>query len=306
MARTVIMCVGLAPICATRNLILMNIHIAALQEWIGRTETISDQITPAPMAALSATLDMEEPMPRPGDALPPLGHWLYFLPMHRHSELGPEGHPIKGGFLPPVPLPRRMWAGGRLEFCQPLRVGQNYTRTSRIQDVQQKEGRTGPLVFVTVCHEIGNEEGIGVIEEQDIVYRDHPKPGDPARTPQPALKGAKWERIVRPDATLLFRYSALTFSAHRIHYDYRYATEIEGYPGLVVHGPLIATLLLDLLQRNAPSANVTRFAFRAVSALFDTAPFAVCGKPETDTRTISLWAQTDSGSLATTATATIE
>jgi 3-methylfumaryl-CoA hydratase len=282
-----------------------TLNIVELQKWIGRTETISDQIEPVPMAALSATLDLNATTPRPGDLLPPLWHWLYFLSIHRQSELGAEGHSIRGGFLPPVPLPRRMWAGGRFLFYHPLLVGEHYTRTSRILDVQQKQGRRGPLVFVVVRHEIGSGEKLALIEEQDIVYRDHPKTGDANLTPEPAPKGATWERLIHPDNVLLFRYSALTFNAHRIHYDYRYATQIEGYPGLVVHGPLIATLLLDLLRRQMPEARVTRFAFRAVSALFDTAPFLVCGKPESDAKTISLWARNDSGGLATTATATI-
>jgi 3-methylfumaryl-CoA hydratase len=296
---------GFPPV-RRENSTLMKIETAELQKWIGKSERVSDRITPVPMAALSATLDIDAPGPKPGDALPPLWHWLYFLSIHRQSDLGPEGHSIKGGFLPPAPLARRMWAGGRFEFRQPLRVGQNYTRSSRIQDVRHKEGRTGPLVFVIVQHEIGNADGIAVIEEQDIVYRDHAKPGDPIAAQEPASNDAKWKRIIRPDPALLFRYSALTFNAHRIHYDYLYATEVEGYPGLVVHGPLIATLLLDLLRRNMPQANVTRFAFRAVSALFHTAAFAICGKFEMGRKTISLWAQSDSGALATTATATIE
>ena len=277
--------------------------IAELKRWIGRTETVSDQITLVPITALRATLDIDAPPPRPGDPLPPLWHWLYFLAIHRQSELGPEGHAIRGGFLPPVPLPRRMWAGGRFELHRPLRVGETLTRTSRIIDVQHKEGRTGPLVFVVVRHEICNAEGIALSEEQDLAYRGHGKPGEPAPAPQPAPADPKWERIVRPDDVLLFRYSALTFNAHRIHYDYRYATEVEGYPGLVVHGPLIATLLLDLLRRYAPEANVARFSFRAVSPLFDTGPFWVCGKPEKDGKTISLWARNEAGGLATTAAA---
>ncbi len=280
-----------------------DVDIAELQRWVGKTETVSDQITPVPIAGLRATLDIDAPPPRPGDPLPPLWHWLYFLPIHRQSDLGPEGHTTKGGFLPPVPLPRRMWAGGRFEFHRPLRVGETLTRTSRIVDVQHKEGRTGPLVFVVVRHEIGNAEGVALSEEQDLVFRGHSKPGEPAPVPQPAPTDSEWERPVRPDDALLFRYSALTFNAHRIHYDYRYATEVEGYPGLVVHGPLIATMLLDLLRRNMPEATVTRFSFRAISPLFDTAPFRVCGKRENDGKTVSLWAGNEGGGLATTATA---
>ncbi len=279
--------------------------IADLRKWVDKTERASDQITATPIAALSATLDIEAPRPLDGHPVPPLWHWLYFLQTHRQSELSPDGHAKLGGFLPPVPLPRRMWAGGRFEFLRPLRVGETYTRTSRITDVQEKKGRTGTLVFVVVRHEIGNSHGLALTEEQDLVYRAHAKPGDPTPAPQPAPAGAKWEHVVRPDDVLLFRYSALTFNGHRIHYDRRYATETEGYPGLVVHGPLIATLLLDLLRRHMPAADVARFEFRAVSPLFDLSPFKVCGKPESDGKSISLWAADAAGGLAMTATTRI-
>src|SRR5271154_6029379 len=222
---------------------IARMDIADLRKWVGKTESASDQITATPLAALSATLDIEAPRPLAGDSVPPLWHWLYFLETHRQSQLSPDGHAKLGGFLPPVPLPRRMWAGGRFEFRRPLCVGETFTRTSRITGVQQKEGRTGTLVFVVVRHEIGNAEGIALTEEQDLVYREHPKPGAPASAPQPAPSNATWERKVQADDVLLFRYSALTFNGHRIHYDRRYATEVEGYPGLVVHGPLIATML---------------------------------------------------------------
>ena len=255
-------------------------------------------ITAAPVRALAATLDRDDPEPRPGDALPPLWHWLYFLPVHRQSELGPDGHARRGGFLPPVPLPRRMWAGGRFEFHRPLRIGETVERVSRILDVRYKEGRTGPLVFVVVRHQIGD----AITEEQDIVYRDSgaaPRAASVGHRPPPQ---AAWQRVIHPDDVLLFRYSALTFNGHRIHYDRRYATEVEGYPGLVVHGPLLATLLLDLLRRNLPQLNVARFTFRANSPLFDIAPFAVCGQPQGDN--VSLWAKGADGELALEAAAT--
>jgi 3-methylfumaryl-CoA hydratase len=280
-----------------------EVDITHLREWVGKTESASDQVTPTPIAALAATLDIRACPPQPGDALPPLWQWLFFLPIHRQSELGPDGHAKRGDFLPPVLLPRRMWAGGRFEFRRTLRVGETLTRTSRIVDVQHKEGRTGALVFVQVRHEIGNAEGIALTEEQDLVYRSHAKPGDPAQAPKPSPAGAVWERVMQPDDVLLIRYSALTFNGHRIHYDRRYATATEGYPGLVVHGPLIATLLLDLLRRHMPDADLARFEFRSVSPLFDTAPFKLCGKPESDGKTISLWAKDAGGGLAMIATA---
>jgi 3-methylfumaryl-CoA hydratase len=171
------------------------------------------------------------------------------------------------------------------------------TRETRVIDIKEKTGRSGPLVFVVVRHEISNAEGLAIAEEHDIVYRDH-GPGAP---PQKASQDDAWQRTIQPDEVLLFRYSALTFNAHRIHYDRRYATEVEGYPGLVVHGPLIATLLMDLLRRNQPGTDIARFSFRAVSPLFDTGPFVVCGKPEG--KTIALWAKDAAGNLAMSAIA---
>jgi len=274
-----------------------------LREWLGRTESRSDEVTRTPVMALSATLDRDDVPPQAGDKLPPLWHWLYFLPVHRHSELGPDGHAARGGFLPPVPLPRRMWAGGRLQFHHPLRVGNEIARESRIADISYKEGRTGPLVFVLVRHEIGNSTGVAITEEHDIVYRDNPKPDDPVPRPVAARNDHDWQREIRPDDVLLFRYSALTFNGHRIHYDRRYVTEVEGYPGLIVHGPLIATLLMDLLRRNLPDAEVKQFSFRAVKPLFDIAPFFVCGKVEADGKSVALWARDAGGALCMDASA---
>jgi 3-methylfumaryl-CoA hydratase len=279
---------------------------AHLKEWIGRTETRTDVVTAVPVAALAATLDRDDPPPRDGDNLPHLWHWLYFLPIARQSEVAPDGHPQRGGFLPPVTLPRRMWAGGRLEFRQPLRVGEAITRTSQIMDVTEKQGRSGALVFVLVRHEISGLQGLAITEEHDIVYRDHPHPADPAAVTPAAPQNAAWERVITPNDVLLFRYSALTFNGHRIHYDRRYVTEVEGYPGLVVHGPLIATLLMDLLRRSLPAARVMHFQFRAVSPLFDLAPFTVCGKPEEggpDKGLVRLWARNPEGRLAMEASA---
>lgn len=278
-----------------------------LKDWIGRSETVADVITATPYAALSATLDRPADRPAPGTALPPLWHWLYFLPLARRSELGADGHAERGGFLPPVPLPRRMWAGSQLAFHAPLRIGDAVSRTSVIADVTEKSGRSGPLVFVRVRHEVrrDGEAGPALTEFHDIVYRAAPRPDDAPAPPIPAPAGAAWERRWVPDDVLLFRYSALTFNGHRIHYDRRYVTQTEGYPGLVVHGPLIATLLLDLLRHEGPDAEVAEYRFRAVRPLFDTAPFLVCGAPEADGRTVRLWARNDDGALAMDATAVL-
>jgi len=276
-----------------------------LSDWIGRSEKRADHIGPTPVLALDATLDHpERPVPA-GTPLPPLWHWLYFLPLHRQSEIGPDGHARRGGFLPPVPLPRRMWAGSQLEFRSPLRVGDAVERTSRIDDVTVKEGRTGTLVFVKVRHEVrsnGSTEP-AIVEYHDIVYRDAKKPGDPEPTPQAAPAGAAWSREIVPDDVLLFRYSALTFNGHRIHYDRRYVTEVEGYPGLIVHGPLIATLLMDLVRRQLPEADVASFRFKAVRPTFDLHPFKVNGARQGSE--LRLWAQDHEGWLTMDAVATL-
>ncbi len=265
-----------------------------LARWIGRSETRRDTITAAPLVALAALLDRDEPAPRAGDAAPPLAHWLYFLPAYRQSDAGPDGHALKGGFLPPVPLPRRMWAGSRLEFLRPLAVGSEATRTSTIEDVTVKQGRSGTLVFVTVRHEVADAGGIILSDEHDIVYRGESALAAP---PVAAPAGEAWRREIRPDPVLLFRYSAVTFNSHRIHYDQPYATRVEGYPGLVVHGPLIATLLVDLLRRNRPDARLRRYSFRAMRPLFDTAPFTTCGLPDAQDRAARLWTRDAQGAI---------
>ncbi len=276
-----------------------------LSDWIGRSETLHDVIGPTPVLALTATLDHPStPLPT-GTALPPLWHWLYFLPLHRQSEIGADGHARRGGFLPPVPLPRRMWAGSQFEFRSPLRVGDAVARTSTIADVTLKEGRTGQLVFVKVRHELrcNGAADAAIVEFHDIVYRDARKPGDVEAPPLAAATGAAWQRELVPDDVLLFRYSALTFNGHRIHYDRRYVTEVEGYPGLIVHGPLIATLLMDLLRRQAPDAELASLRFKAVRPTFDGRPMKVNG--QRDGQTVKLWANDHEGWLTMDAVATL-
>jgi 3-methylfumaryl-CoA hydratase len=278
-----------------------------LSSWVGRSETVTDTIGATPVIALTATLDHPPAPVQPGSALPPLWHWLYFLPMHRQSEIGPDGHARRGGFLPPVPLPRRMWAGSQFEFRTPIRVGDRVERSSTIDDVTTKEGRTGRLVFVKVRHEVRCNEAAdpALVEFHDIVYRDAKKLTDVDPPPQAAPTRAPWQRTIVPDDVLLFRYSALTFNGHRIHYDRRYVTQTEGYPGLIVHGPLIATLLMDLLRREMPQAEVATFRFKAVRPTFDLHPFKVNGAMHSDGKTARLWAQDHEGWLTMDAVATL-
>ena len=275
----------------------------ALRAWIGRQEIREDLATAAPLNGMAATLDHQAAQDFAlGDIVPPLWHWTYFLPTPRQSQLGTDGHPVKGGLLPPITLPRRMWAGSQIEFLRPLYVGEKIARRSTISDVSYKEGRTGSLAFVKLRHETSNAGGVAIVENQDIVYRNPPKPGEGPATPTIARTDAQWRRKVQPTAPLLFRYSALTFNGHRIHYDRPYAEREEGYSGLVVHGPLIATLLLDLLRSELPDARVVAYDFRAVRPLLDTTTFEVCGRTSED-GTVSLWAMDSEGFLSTSATA---
>lgn len=270
-------------------------------QWVGRSEVRRDTVTPAPLVALAALLDRDDPEPRAGDAAPPLAHWLYFLPTYRQSDTGPDGHAARGSFLPPIALPRRMWAGSRLEFMKPLRVGSAVERLSRITSVVPKEGRSGALVFVTVRHEVRDAEGLVLADEHDIVYRGEATAANP---PTAAPAEASWRREIRPDPVLLFRYSAVTFNGHRIHYDHPYTTRVEGYPGLVVHGPLIATLLVDLLRRNAPRAVLKTYRFRALRPLFDTAGFSTLGQPDEAGGAAKLWTRDSEGAMTMEAEAT--
>ena len=246
-----------------------------LKQWIGRTETATDAIGAFPVAALAATLDRDDGAPQLGDELPPLWHWLYFLPIDRQSALGPDGHAARGGFLPPVELPRRMWAGSRFRFEAPLRVGDAVTRVSRIASVTEKQGRSGRLVFVTVHHEISNSAGLAIQEEHDIVYRGHETGA--VLEPPAAPAASDWMRTVHPDDVLLFRYSALTANGHRIHYDLDYVTREEGYPGLIVHGPLQATWLADIVRQYRPGARIARFSYRGRRPAFHQNPITLVG-----------------------------
>jgi 3-methylfumaryl-CoA hydratase len=278
-----------------------------LADWIGRQEILNDLIGATPIKALNATLDHPDMAVASGTPLPPLWHWLYFLPLHRQSEIGADGHAKRGGFLPPVPLPRRMWAGSQFEFRSPVRVGDDVQRTSTIANVTEKAGRTGKLVFVKVRHELRCNEASdpAVVEFHDIVYREAKQASDVEPPPVAAPTGAPWQLEIVPDDVLLFRYSALTFNGHRIHYDRQYVTEVEGYPGLIVHGPLIATLLMDQIRRHLPGADVASFSGKAGRPTFDLHPFRVNGAPQADGKTVKLWAQDHEGWLTMDAVATL-
>lgn len=241
------------------------IDLNHLRGWIGRSHTEEDLIAARHARLMAATVDcFEAPRICDGDRLPPLWHWIYFLEALPSAELGPDGHPARGGFLPPVPLTHRMWAGGRVTFVAPVAIGSVIRKESSVLKVDHKMGRSGDLVFVTVLHELKTLEGRLLIrEEHDIVYRGDRPPGEFSGAPVTA-PAAQFTKIYRPDSTLLFRYSALTFNGHRIHYDADYCREQEGYKNLVIHGPLLATLLAAFAEE-VSGRKIHEFSYRAIS-----------------------------------------
>ena len=274
----------------------------AYDAWVGREEERTERVLAPVVKAMAATLDLDT-APVPGQPLPPGWQWLFFNPAVRRSGLGVDGHPKRGGFLPPIELPRRMWAGSRVRYLADLPVDAKATRRSLIQKVENKVGKRGSLWFVTVEHVISCEGKQCIVEEQDIVYREAtPAGAAPASAPEPYDGQAQWSRSVEPDSTLLFRYSALTFNGHRIHYDQSYAREEEGYPNLVVHGPLTATLLQQFAMEHGGGRPLARFDFRGVSPLFVDRVFSLEGR-EAEDGTLALWARGPDGELAMSATA---
>lgn len=260
--------------------------------WVGREETTSDVLEPARTNALRTALGETVPL-APGAPLPLLHHWLYFWDVRPPAGVGVDGHPARGGFLPPVSLPRRMWAGGRLRFLQPLLIGETVTRVSTIMKVEAKSGRSGNLVFVTVRHALSGAGGAAVVEEQDIVYRDAAAPGSISLPRGDTVApNSGWRRDIMPDTLLLFRYSALTMNGHRIHYDRPYAMNEEAYPALVVHGPLQATLMADLAAPHLDRP-IAGFEFRGAQPAFDGTLLHICGEP-TETGA-SLWTEQGGG-----------
>ena len=280
----------------------MTQDLEKLKEWIGRKESDVDYVTVPAVHRLAATLDRGDPMPKMGDPLPVGWHQILFPRVVRQSQIGADGHPERGDFLPPVPLPRRMFAGKRTTFHADLKVGDAVRRESVIMEVNIKQGRTGQMVFVTVKTDMTSPRGLAITEEQDFVYREAAPDGTPPQPPQRAPGKAVWSRVVTPDPVMLFRYSALTFNGHRIHYDLPYVTKVEGYPGLVMNGGL-TTLLAFELARTHGSTPIRYISSRNVRALFVNQQITLGGEPSLDNKTAQLWALNPDGALALTAEA---
>jgi 3-methylfumaryl-CoA hydratase len=280
----------------------MTQDLEKLKDWIGRTESDIDYVTVPAVHRLAATLDRGDPMPKMGDPLPVGWHQILFPRVVRQSLIGADGHPERGDFLPPVPLPRRMFAGKRTTFHDSLRIGDEVRRDSVIKEVSIKRGRTGQMVFVTVTTDMMSPRGLAITEEQDLVYREAAPGGTPPQPAQPAPGRAVWSRVVTPDPVMLFRYSALTFNGHRIHYDLPYVTKVEGYPGLVMNGGLTTLLAFELARTHA-STPIRYISSRNVRALFVNQQITLGGEPSLDNRTATLWALNPDGALALTAEA---
>lgn len=276
---------------------MTDIDIDFLKKWEGKQETKEDDITLFPAQALAAALNNEH-IPQKGEALPAFWEWLYFLPTPRGDATGADGHPDKGGFLPPVPLPRRMWAAGEVECHQPLIIGQPATRLSTIESVELKSGSSGTLVFVNVRHDISQAGALCISQVQNIVYREAVTESSELPPGKSASAELDVMHLVKPDPVLLFRYSALTYNGHRIHYDRDYAVQEEFYPALVVHGPLLVTLLLELKRKHYSKRKLQSFKFRAVRPTFDTAAFSVSAKLKG--KELALWSADESGSVCMT------
>lgn len=257
---------------------------AHYKDWTAAIEHCEENLAPGPVNRMLAMLDTRQQAFQVGDALPPLWHWLYFLPAAMQSEIGDDGHPQRGGLLPPVDLPQRMFAGSKLLVHEPLTIGQTALREAEVIDVTEKTGSTGQLVFVSLRYRVYQQSRLCVEEEQRIVYRNASgvtaAPTLAEFEPTPA---GTTTRIVMPDPVLLFRFSALTFNAHRIHYDRPYATDVAGYPGLIVQAPLIAVLLAELI-RSTMQRQLMTLEFRALAPLYDTGPVQLVAIPDGTSR----------------------
>ena len=276
------------------------LNVDDLRSHIGRRLTSSDVLHPGPANLLRLAFARPEPELKPGDPLPPAWLALYFLPRFGPDELRPDGSPRDAGVVPAMPLPRRMFAGESVHFHRPLRVGEAVRRETELADISVKSGGTGTLVFATVTSRVFGPDGLALEEERRTVFREEVKTGDRNQAPRREAPPADtpWRRKIAPDPVLLFRFSALTFNSHRIHYDRTWAIETEGYPGLVVHGPLTTALLLDFARDCHPGRTIRSYTTQARAPLFDTAPFELRGEPRGDGRGADLWAVTPEGTIA--------
>jgi 3-methylfumaryl-CoA hydratase len=278
----------------------MSDTLDQIKSYIGRSDTADDVVTASAMLKIAAALGVRNPASAKGDPIPPGWYGAFFPPSHGPSEMRPDGQAAGHGIIPPVPLPRRRLGGVRMTFHDPLRIGDEITRRSEIADILIDEGT---MVTVVERNSISNSRGVAVVEERDLIFLSHDRAESRSAAGQPAPPEAAWRRTVEPNPVLLFRFSAIRFNSHRIHYDRDYVTKVEGLPGLVVQGTLISQLLLEMCRNELPAQNLASFAYRALRQIYDAGAFMIAGAPSPDKREAALWALDPEGRLAMTATA---
>ena len=277
--------------------------LESLKRYVGRSETAADVVTGSAMVKIAATLGVKNPASATGDPIPPGWYGAFFPASHGPSEMRADGQAAGRGIVPPVPLPRRRLGGVRMSFHEPLRIGDEITRVSEIADISIDEDASGPMVLVVERNSISNSRGLAVVEERDLIFLSEGR-AEKKSTTSPAVPGeAAWRRVVEPNPVLLFRFSAVRFNSHRIHYDRDYVTKVEGLPGLVVQGTLVSQLLIEMCRSELPTRKITYFGYQAVRQICDTGPFTIAGAPAADSREAALWAVDADGKLAMTATA---
>jgi 3-methylfumaryl-CoA hydratase len=280
----------------------MTESLENLKRYIGRSETATDVVIESAIARLAATLGVAKPATAAGDPIPPGWHGAFFPPLHGPSEMRADGQAAGGGIAPPVPLPRRRLGGARMSFHEPLRIGDAITRVSEIADIRVDEAESGATVLLVERNSISTLRGLAVVEERDLIYLSEGR-AEAKAAPPPVPANAAWRRSIRPDPVLLFRFSAVRFNSHRIHYDRDYTTKVEGLPGLVVHGTLVSLLLMEMCRSELPARRLGYFGYHTVRQIYDTGPFTIAGTPSAEGREATLWAVDADGELAMTATA---
>jgi 3-methylfumaryl-CoA hydratase len=278
-------------------------NLEALKRHIGRSEAAGDVVTASAMIKIAATLGVENPAAAKGDPIPPGWYGAFFPPSHRPSEMRADGQAAGHGIVPPVPLPRRRLGGVRMSFHEALRIGDDINRRSEIADIVVNEDESGAMVSVVERNSISNDRGLAVVEERDLIFLSESRAETYAGTPAPVPGDALWRRVIQPDPVLLFRFSAVRFNSHRIHYDRDYVTRVEGLPGLAVQGTLVSQLLIEMCRSELPARKMTSFGYRAVRQIYDTGPFSIAGAPAADGGEAVLWALDAAGNLAMTAAA---
>lgn len=273
-----------------------------LKSYIGRSETAADVVTGSAMVKIAAALGLDNPASAKGDPIPPGWYGAFFPPSHRPSQMRADGQAAGHGFLPPVPLPRRRLGGVRMSFSEPLRIGDEITRVSEIADISVDEDASGSMVLLVERNSISNSRGLAVVEERDVIWLSEGRAAAKSAPAPAAPAEAAWRRVVEPNPVLLFRFSAIRFNSHRIHYDRDYVTKVEGLPGLAVQGTLVSQLLIEMCRSELPARKMTYFGYQAVRQLYDTGPFTIAGAPAAGGET-ALWAVAADGTLAMTATA---